>query len=235
MRIRLFISTAVWALCLGLTGCRVQSIQVMPSLTPYVHADQGEILEWLPSSSGAATIYIVFDGASPCEKQFYAIGPEPARCKVLQDHNGNFTYHFETTPPGPTKLFARSCPYCQIAIGPGNGSGVGPSTAIKSGDGAGYSLLVSCQSGVAVVDNTLVQSGVQDQDRISWAPVYPSQHLTVTTPNKMCSGGQGGVFTAADACTVTGTPGTPYPYSVKLDKCDGQGSSTLAINPTPGP
>jgi hypothetical protein len=242
MRIRLFTSIAICAVALGLTGCRVQSVLVMPPHTPVPYAAPGQILEWLPSSPKAATIWVVFDGVSPCEKQYYPIGPEPARCKVLKDHAGNFTYHFEKRKPDQTKLFARSCPYCQVAIGPGSSSSAGSSNAGESNESkdagnsnatAGYTLFVSCQSGVAAVDNTLVQNGVQDQDEISWAPIYPSTTVTVTTPNNMCSGGQGGVFTAQDVCTVTGKPGTSYPYSVQLDKCDRKGSSTLSINQPP--
>lgn len=112
----------------------------------------------------------------------------------------------------------------------------------KSNDnGTTYNLFASCQSGVAVVDNTPVQNGVQDKDRISWIPIYPSQQVTVTTHNNMCTGGTNGVFTANQVCTVYGPPSTPgqppilYTYEVKLDKCDGQGSGNLTINPPSSP
>jgi hypothetical protein len=252
MRIQSFKSTAIFTLSLGLTGCRVQSVLVMPSLTPYSYAAPGQTLEWLPYNS-QARLYVIFDGTPPCKKSYYKIGPEPARCTVLKGHNGYFSYHFDTVapsePPVDTILHARSCPYCQIAIRPGNSSSVvSPevvknndredknrvvsSKVVKSYDGpTGYTLPVSCSGTPAVttVDNTTVQNGVQDQDTISWVPSYPYKSLRVTTSN-MCSGGNNGVFTVDDVCTVTGSPGTKS-YTVHLDQCDG--SSSLTINNPP--
>jgi hypothetical protein len=248
MRIRSFTSIAIFALALGLTGCRVQSVLVTPSLTPYSYAAAGQTLEWLPSDP-KVTIYVVFDSPSPCEKQFYAVGPEPARCKVLKDHNGYFTYHFDTqkpssSPPPPANrvLLARSCPYCVVAVDPPPDNSAVAAPGVKGEDtGTGYSLNVSCKSGVAVVDSTLVQGGVQDKDLISWIPIYPSTKVTVTTHNSMCTGGNNGVFTANQVCTVSGPPSSQgqapitYPYEVQLDKCSGSGSSNLTINPPPTP
>jgi hypothetical protein len=248
MRIRSFTSIAIFALALGLTGCRVQSVLVMPSLAPYSYAAAGQTLEWLPYNKNT-TFYVIFDSPSPCEKQFYPVGPGPARCKVLKDHNGYFTYHFDTQPPPPSPpppanrvLLARSCPYCVIAVDPPPDNASVGVPGVKGADtGTGYSLNVSCKSGVAVVDNTLVQGGVQDKDLISWVPIYPSSQVTVTTHNNMCTGGTNGVFTAGQVCTVSGLPSTPglppvtYPYEVQLNKCSGSGSSSLTINPPPAP
>jgi hypothetical protein len=252
MRIRSFTSIAIFSLALGLTGCRVQSVLVMPSLAPYSYAAAGQTLEWLPYDP-KTTVYVVFDSPSPCAEQSYPIGPKPARCKVLKDHNGYFTYHFSTekplpSPPPPpppppghkTILLARSCPYCVVAVDPPPSGSAVAGPGVKGPDtGTGYNLNVSCQSGVAVVDSTLVQGGVQDNDMISWVPIYPSGQVTVTTHNNMCTGGTNGVFNVGQACTVYGPPKTSglppvtYPYEVKLDKCDGQGSSSLTINAPP--
>jgi hypothetical protein len=239
MRIRLFTSIAIFVLALGLTGCRVQSVLVMPSLTPYSYAAPGQTLEWIPYDPKAAPIYVVFDGAPPCEKPYYQVGPKPAQCKVLKGHNGYFTYHFDTQPPPPggdkTILQARSCPYCQIAIDPGDNNRAVLPKVIKSKDATGYSLNVGCdKSGGAVVTNPPV--GVIDNDLISWVPLYPNTGLKVTTSN-ICSGS--GVFAANEVCTVTGQPsaaGQPsvsYTYNLHLDQCDG--SSNITINPPPAP
>lgn len=248
MHIRFFTSIAICAVALGLTGCRVQTVLVAPSLVPYPYAAAGQTLEWLPSSPKAAPIYVIFDSPSPCAKQFYQIGPDPARCRVLKGYNGYFTYHFDTQPPPPTppptggerSLLARSCPYCVIAINPPSGNGAVETPGVKGTDaGTGYSLTVSCTAGVATVDSSPVQSGVQDKDLISWVPIYPSQQVTVTTHNNMCTGGTKGVFTANQVCTVYGPPssqGQPpisYPYEVSLDKCATPGSSKITINPPP--
>jgi hypothetical protein len=230
MRIRSIQTIAVCALALELTGCRVQSVLVMPSLTPYSYAAPGQTLEWLPYDP-KTTVYIVFDGTPPCEKPYYQLGPEPARCKVLKGHNGYFAYHFDTEPPQPgrekTLLQARSCPYCQIAIDPGNSTST--ARVIKSGDSGatGYSLNVGCDktTGLAVVTNA--PASVQDKDLVSWVPLYPNTGLKVTTSN-MCSGGSNGVFGANEVCTVTGQPSTtPYSYSIYLDQCKGSGSLTI--------
>jgi hypothetical protein len=234
MRIRSFTSITIFALALGLTGCRVQSVLVMPSLTPYSYAAPGQTLEWLPYDPKAAPIYVIFDGVPPCEKPYYQVGPEPARCKVLKGHNGYFSYHFDTQPPPQgdrTILQARSCPYCQIAIDPGNNNSAVLSKVIKSNDGVtGYSLNVACdKSGAAVVTNPPV--GVLDNDLISWVPLFPNTGLKVTTSN-ICSGS--GVFATNEVCTVTGQPSTtPYQYKLHLDQCDG--SSNLTINNPPSP
>jgi hypothetical protein len=254
MRIRLFTSVATCVLALELTGCRVQSTLLTPTLAPLPYATQGEILEFRASSPKAPTTYIVFFGNSPCAEPYYTIEPnKPARCKILKGRSGYFEYYFQTEKPAPQKFFARSCQYCQvISVGPVNNGSAGSSQTGESNDsnksnesktgsatsaGAGHPyppLPVSCDDdlGKAAVDNTLVQNGVQTQDKISWIPMNPAQTVTVTTPSGMCSGGQAGVFTAQDACTVTGTPGK-YSYTVQLDQCAGQGSSTLTINPTP--
>jgi len=231
MHIRSFKSIAICALAFGLTGCRVQQVLVMPTLTPFSYAAPGDTLEWLPINSGA-TFYVVFDGVPPCADQYYKVEPgRPARCKVLKGHNGFFLYHFQTTEPSRgTILYAKSCPYCNIAVKPGSNNSAVLAKVAKSADGLSYNLAVSCQNNTAVVDNSEVQDGVQDGSSISWYPTYPSKGMKVTTSN-MCSGGNNGVFTVTDACTVTGTPATtPYPYSVHLDQCnDGPGS--LIINP----
>jgi hypothetical protein len=233
MRIRSFTSIAICALALGLTGCRVQSVRVMPSLTPFFYAAPGQTLEWLPYDP-KVTLYVNFIDASPCAQQSYKLGPGPARCKVLKGHNGYFHYYIDTKPgPEPghdTRLFARSCPYCQIAIDPPpNGTAVSP-MAVKSTDSEPYSIGIGCDGKKAVVYDSAVRGGVNDQDTISWFPYNPYTNLKVTTSN-MCSGGNNGVFTPDDACTVTGTPGTTSQYTVHLDQCDG--SSSLTINKPP--
>ncbi len=229
-------------LVLGLTGCRIQSTLIMTSLAPYAYATPGQTLEWLPSSPQATPIYVDLGVNSPCPKQYYLVGPKPARCKVLKDHNGYFAYHFETQEPDPKGLYARSCPYCQVAIEPPSQT---PAVVATKGDsddsGTGYSLNVSCKSGVATVDSSPVRGGVQDQDQVSWVPIYPAHQVTVTTNNNMCTGGDKGVFNANQVCTVSGPPSSPgqppvpYTYDVKLDQCAGPGSGNLTINPPPPP
>jgi hypothetical protein len=163
----------------------------------------------------------------------------PLDAKSSKATTGYFTYHFDTQPPprgsDKTILQARSCPYCQIAIKPGNNSAM-LSKVIKSNDGGtGYSLNVGCdKSGAAVVTNPPV--GVIDNDTISWVPLYPNSGLKVTTSN-ICSGS--GVFAINEVCTVTGQPSTagqppiPYTYQLHLDQC--VGSSNITINPPPAP
>ena len=43
MRTRVFTSIAICALALGLTGCRVQSVLVVPPPTPYAYAAPGMV------------------------------------------------------------------------------------------------------------------------------------------------------------------------------------------------
>jgi hypothetical protein len=244
MRTRVFTSIAICAVALGLAGCRVQSTLIMPNGATLPYAAPGEILEWRPSIGQTGTIYVVFNGVSPCAEQFYPIGPEPARCKVLKDHNGYFSYRFEKNKPDPKHLFARSCPYCQIYIGSGNNGSAGPSVAQSKGNGGSKGgtnyppLQIGCESGVAVVENP-IQNGVQDQDQIYWVPSYPGKSVTVTVPDNMCTGGTNGVFAANQVCTVSGLPSTSgqppisYTYKVNVDNC--QGSGTITINPPPSP
>jgi hypothetical protein len=169
---------------------------------------------------------------------------------VLKDHNGYFSYYFNPTKPPnpkvsptPKTLLARSCPYCQIYIGPGNDGSGGPAFA-GGGNGNGGNmngtsyppLQVACETGSdkgPVVENP-ISNGVLVGDQIFWVSSYPGNPITVTTPANMCSGGQSGTtFAAEQICTVTGAPGTTYSYTVQMDKCPGTGSSTLTINPTP--
>jgi hypothetical protein len=243
MHIRLFGSVATLVLAGGLSGCHVQSTVLTPTLAPLPYASPGQILEF----QGSTPSYVVFYGASPCAEPFYPIQPnKPARCKVLKGSKGYFEYYFQTERPRE-HAHARTCPYCQVIIvGPVNTGGAGPSqpgesTEVKTGSAASTGVShpyppvpVACDSdtGIAEVDNSVVQNGVQTGDKLSWIPMNPDQAVTVTMPSGVCSGGQNGVFTAQDACTVTGTPGT-YPYTVKLDQCTKGGNSTLTIVPSP--
>ena len=250
MRIRSFTSVALCVLVLGLTGCRIQSTLVMPNGATLPYASPGQTLEWRPQAT-TEQLYIVFNGVSPCADQWYAIGPKPAQCKVLKEHNGYFSYYITPTQPPPKPkpvptpkdFTARSCAYCQIYIGPGNNGSGGPSLA---GDGRGSGgnmdgtsyppLQVACETDdsgkkTAVVENPIL-NGVLVQDQIMWVSSYPGNPITVTVPAGICSGGQSGTtFTAEQICTVTGTPGT-YSYSVKLDQCANPGTGTLKINST---
>jgi hypothetical protein len=128
MRTRVFTSIAICALALGLTGCRVQSVLVVPPPTPYAYAAPGQILEWRPYDR-QAIFYVIFDGhSSPCAKAYYQVGPDkPARCKVLKDQNGYFSYHFSNDPPPPDpstppsgqpRSKAKSCRYCDVGPTP---------------------------------------------------------------------------------------------------------------------
>jgi len=250
MRIRLFTSIATCVLALGLSGCRVQSTLVTPTLAPLPYAAPGEILEFRASTP----TYVVFYGTSPCAEPYYLIEPnKPARCKVRSGLSGYFEYDFEITKPPKGKfLFAKSCQYCQvIGVGIGNSSSAGSSqpggssdsgksvdskssSNTSAGSGRPYPPLpVSCDdTQTAQVEDSWIQNGIQAQDKISWIPMNGAPSVTVTIPSGICSGGHNGVFTAQDACTVTGTPGT-YPYSVKLDQCANPGKGTLKINSTP--
>jgi hypothetical protein len=242
MRTHLFTSIAICVLALGLTGCRVQSTLIMPNGATLPYAAPGEILEWRPAIGQTGTIYVYFNGVPPCAEGSYPIGPdEPARCKVLKDHGGYFSYYLSPTKPpkpDPKHLFARSCPYCQIYIGSGNNGSASPSVAeikINGGGGTSYPpLQIGCESKVSVVENPL-QNGVQDQDQIYWVPSYPGKSVTVTVPNTMCAGGTN-VFAANQVCTISGPPTTSgqppiaYTYQVKVDDC-AQAPSTLTINP----
>ena len=248
MRTRVFTSMAICAVALGLAGCRVQSTLVMPNGATLPYAAPGEILEWRPSVGQAGTIYVNFNGAvPPCAARSYPIGPnKAARCEVLKDHGGYFSYYFSPRKPDPKHLFARSCPYCQIYVGSGNSGSAGPSVAeIKENGGSknGISyppLLVGCDdNGNAVVENP-IPNGVQDQDQIYWVPSSTGKSVTVTVPDNMCTGGTNGVFAADQICTVSGLPSTSgqppitYTYQVKVDNCK-QAPSTLTINPPSAP
>ena len=234
MRIRSFNSIAIYALALGLTGCRVQSVLVMPTLAPYFYATAGQTLEWQPSDP-KATIYVVFDGASPCKELSLQIGPKPATCKVLEGRNGYFAYHFQTEKPGTEKtiLTAKSCPYCRFVIVSGNNTPAVYSKEMSPKEGSvGYILNVTCdkETGRAVVLDT--PAAVLDDDRIQWNQLFPYEGLKITTSN-ICSGATNGVFAASEVCTVTGSPApTAYTYSVQLSGCK-DGSGTLTINPAP--
>jgi hypothetical protein len=251
MRIRLFTSIATCLLASGLSGCRVQSTLVTPSLAPLTYATPGETLEF----RALTPMYIVFYRTSPCAEPYYLVEPnKPARCKIRSGVSGYFEYYFETTKPTDGKfLFAKSCQYCQVvAVGVGNSSSAGSSqpggssdsgksadsksnSNTSAGSGRPYPPLpVSCDSDTqtAEVEDSWIQNGVQAQDKIAWIPMNGAQSVTVTMPSGICSGGQNGVFTAQDACTVTGTPGT-YNYSVKLDQCANPGKGTLKINTSP--
>jgi hypothetical protein len=233
MRIQSCNSIAICALALGLTGCRVQSVLVMPTLAPYFYATAGQTLEWLPYDP-KVIVYVVFDGKPPCEKSRYQIGPDPARCKVLKDHNGYFAYHFETpesdSRTGQTIYNAKSCAYCRLAIVSGNNTIAVSSNNVapKKGSTGYLPFNVTCDANSKTAVVLDAPAGVQNGDLVSWVPVYPYKDLKVTAPN-ICSGGNGGVFTQNVVCTVNGTASTTYQYKLNLDQCDG--SSSLTINP----
>lgn len=253
MRIRLFTSIATCVLASGLSGCHIQSTLVTPALASLPFAAPGQILEFRAFGPNAPTSYVVFYGTSPCAESYYPIEPnKPARCKVRNGLSGYFEYDFETTKPPKGKfLFAKSCQYCQvIAVGPVNSGSASSSqtsggtdssknndskTGSKTSAGSGRPyppLPVSCDldKKVASVNNSSIPNGVQPQDTISWVPINPAQAVTVTMPSGICSGSSV-VFTAYDACTVIGSPGT-YPYNVSTDNCP-TGTGTLTINPAP--
>lgn len=233
MRIQLLKSIAICALALGLTGCRVQSVRVMPSLTPYTYAVAGQTLEWLPYDPNVP-LYVVFDGSSPCEKSSYQIGPDPARCKVTEKRTGYLAYHIQTTKPDSKdrhSIFqAKSCAYCRIAINPETIS-VAPSREVKLKDGStSYNVSVTCDAGSAVVIDA--PDSVQKGDLIEWIPLDFNTGLKVSASN-ICSGGNGGVFTGNDVCTVNGSASpNPYQYGITLDQCKGSGSLTIIPTPT---
>lgn len=257
MRIRLFTFVTTSILALGLCGCRVQSTLVMPSLAPVPYASAGETLEFRAFGPNASSSYVVFYGTSPCMKPYYLIRPgKPARCKVRSGLSGYFQYDFEPDKPSEGKfLSAKSCHYCQVvAVGVGNSSSSVSSQPDVNSDsrnsvdaksnsnknaGVGRRpyppLQVSCDADtkMATIDNP-IDSGVQYGDRISWISVDGSSSPTVTMPSGVCSGGQKGIFTDKDVCTVTGAPGT-YNYSVSLDQCPNSGHPTLNINSNPPP
>jgi hypothetical protein len=239
----------VYGLLLVLVGCprqqptraNVRSVAVDPELGAYSYAHPGDILEFIALNPNTADFYVIFDGQSPCAKQYYLVTKDrPATCEV-RSRTDSYRYHVSSNPPfqyqGPAAA-PRRCPWCQIILTPPISGPPGtpppppPPTGSKSvlipspSPADNVSVGVKCNSGTAGASPTDQSQG----GGVFWNDADdPATELTITVPDNICSGKS--VFKQYELCTLTGPPRKePYTYSVQANGCQNSGNGSLTID-----
>ena len=213
---------AAFGLLFGITGCRVHPVLVSPNIGTYDSAKQGDYLEFSPLNPADGDFWVVFSGLSPCKEQSLLIsGGKSQKCKVIHDPDVYY-YYLSTTPPpsGPKPLDAPQkpvpCKYCpQVVVVSKSVSNnkhlinvVTPTPPTRSGPNA-FPISITCGGTISVSDEQ-----IPNTTPIYWGVLGTTTDLTITFNDPTVCTEKKAYYKQYDPCTLNGTVGTAYPYTV---------------------